>query len=134
MKNTNLKRYMHPYVYCRIICNSWYMKKQPGCPWTEEWIKNTWYVCVCVCVWINKFMYSLETQRKRGRDIGRGRSRLPSGSPVWDSILGPQDHNLSQNQMLKHWATQACLYKRILHNHKNGWDLSISNNMDGFRA
>ena len=27
-----------------------------------------------------------ETQRTRGRDIGRGRSRLSTGSPMWDSI------------------------------------------------
>ena len=25
---------------------------------------------------------------ERGRDIGRGRSRLHAGSPMWDSILG----------------------------------------------
>ena len=33
-----------------------------------------------------------ETQRERGRDTGRGRSRLLTGSPTWDSIQGPQDH------------------------------------------
>ena len=33
------------------------------------------------------FIYSWETQR--GRDIGRGRSRLPTSSPMWDSIPGP---------------------------------------------
>ena len=30
--------------------------------------------------------------RARGRDTGRGRSRLHAGSPMWDSIPGPQDH------------------------------------------
>ena len=29
---------------------------------------------------------------QRGRDIGRERSRLHAGSPMWDSILGLQDH------------------------------------------
>ena len=29
--------------------------------------------------------------RERGRDIGRGRGRLPVGSPMWDSIPGPRD-------------------------------------------
>ena len=53
------------------------------------------------------FIYSWETQRERSRDIGRGRSNLPVGSLVWDSIQGPWDHNLSQRQMLNHWATQA---------------------------
>ena len=32
------------------------------------------------------------TERERGRDIGRGRSRLLAGIPMWDSIPGPQDH------------------------------------------
>ena len=27
---------------------------------------------------------------ERGRDIGRGRSKLPMGSPMWDSIPGPR--------------------------------------------
>ena len=37
---------------------------------------------------------------KRARDIGRRRSRLLAGSPMWDSIPGPWDYNLSQRQML----------------------------------
>ena len=32
-----------------------------------------------------------DTKGKRGRDIGRGRSRLHAGSLMQDSILGPQD-------------------------------------------
>ena len=35
---------------------------------------------------------------KRCRDISRGRSRLPAGSPMWDSILEFGDHALSQRQ------------------------------------
>ena len=46
-------------------------------------------------------------KRERGRDIGRERSRLPTRSPMWDSILGFQDHALSQRPLLNHWATQA---------------------------
>ena len=42
---------------------------------------------------INLFMR--DTERERGRDTGRGRSRLPAGSPTQDSILGLQDHALS---------------------------------------
>ena len=30
------------------------------------------------------------------RDTGRGRSRLPTGSPNWDSIPGSQDHDLGR--------------------------------------
>ncbi|CAK7312542.1 hypothetical protein VULLAG_LOCUS16864 [Vulpes lagopus] len=40
--------------------------------------------------------------REKQRHIGRGRrSRLHAGSPMWDSILGPRDHTLSQRQTLK---------------------------------
>ena len=51
--------------------------------------------------------------RERSRDLGRGRSRLPAGNPMRDSIPGPQDHNLSPRQTLNHWATQvshSCWY------------------------
>ena len=40
--------------------------------------------------------------RERGRDTGRGRSRLHAGSPMKDSILGLWDHALSLRQMLNH--------------------------------
>ena len=42
---------------------------------------------------------------ERDRDTGRGRSRLPVGSPTRDLIPGPQDHDLSPRQMLNHQAT-----------------------------
>ena len=56
--------------------------------------------------------------RERGRDIGRGRSRLPVGSPMWDSIsiLGLQDHTLSWRQTLNHWATEVSLWCNLLTN------------------
>ena len=47
---------------------------------------------------IDLFMRDTE----RGRDTGRGRSRLHAGSLMRDSIPGLQDHDLSQRQMLKH--------------------------------
>ncbi len=31
-----------------------------------------------------------ERKREAQRDIGRGRSRLPTGSPMWDLILDPR--------------------------------------------
>ena len=40
--------------------------------------------------------------RERGRDTGRGRSRLPVGNLMWDSIPGPWDHNLSLRETLNH--------------------------------
>ena len=42
-KNTNLKRYMHPYVHCPtlfIIANIW---REPKYPSIYEWIKKMWY-------------------------------------------------------------------------------------------
>ena len=39
-------------------------------------------------------------ERVKGRDTGRGRSRLHAGSPTWDSIWELRDHVLSQRQML----------------------------------
>ena len=44
------------------------------------------------------FIYLLMRDTERGRDIGRGRSKLLMGNPMWDSIPGPQDHNLSQRK------------------------------------
>ena len=41
-------------------------------------------------------------ERHRETDIGRGGSRLLAGSPMRDSIPGPQDHTLSLKQMLNH--------------------------------
>ena len=43
-----------------------------------------------------------DTQREPERVIGRGRSRLPTGSLMQDLIPGPWDHTLSQRQMLTH--------------------------------
>ena len=39
-------------------------------------------------------------ERQKGRDTGRGRSRLHAGNPTWDSIPGLQDHALGQRQAL----------------------------------
>ena len=40
------------------------------------------------------YLFIHNRQRERGRDTGRGRSRLHAGSPMWDSIPGLQDHTL----------------------------------------
>ena len=55
------------------------------------------------------YLFMRDTHTHRGRDTGRGRSRLHAGSPMWDSILGLQDHTLSRRQTLNHWATWASL-------------------------
>ena len=53
-------------------------------------------------VFLRFYLFTHERHRDRGRNIGRGRSRLLVGSPMWDSTPGPWDHNLSQRQMLDH--------------------------------
>ena len=52
-------------------------------------------------------MYDSHIGRERGRDTGRGRSRLHAGSPTWDSIPGLQDHVLGWRQVLNRWATRG---------------------------
>ena len=49
-----------------------------------------------------KVLFIHERHTERGRDISRGRSRFPVGSPMWDSIPGSWDHDLSQRQMFNH--------------------------------
>ena len=39
-ENTNLKRYVHPYVHCNQD------RKQPKCLSVNEWINKMWGVCV----------------------------------------------------------------------------------------
>ena len=53
------------------------------------------------------YLFIHERRTERGRDTGRGRSRLPVGSPMRDSIPGPWGHTLSRRQALNHWATQG---------------------------
>ena len=43
-------------------------------------------------------MRDIERKRERGRDTGRGRSRLHARSLMWDSIRGLQDHALGQGR------------------------------------
>ena len=40
------------------------------------------------------YLFIYDRHRERGRDTGGGRSRFHAGSPMWDSILGLQDHAL----------------------------------------
>ena len=48
------------------------------------------------------FIYLFMRHRETGRDLGRGRNRLPAGTPIQDSIPGPWDHDLAQRQALNH--------------------------------
>ena len=57
--------------------------------------------------WIDWFYFFMRDTHTEAEDISKGRSRLAVRSLMWDSILGPWDHALSQRQTLKHWATQV---------------------------
>ena len=59
------------------------------------------------------FIHERHREKERGRDTGRGRSRLHAGSPMWDSILGLQDHTLGWRQVLNRWATQGSLISSL---------------------
>ena len=48
------------------------------------------------------YLFIHERHTERGRDTGRGSSRLHAGSPMWDMISGPRDHDLSRRQTLNH--------------------------------
>ena len=43
-----------------------------------------------------------DTETERGRDPGRGRSRVPVGSPMWGLDTRTRGYDLSQRQMLNH--------------------------------
>ena len=47
-------------------------------------------------------MIDIEREKKRGRDTGRGRSRLHARSPTRDPIPGLQDRVLGQRQAPNH--------------------------------
>ena len=61
-----------------------------------------------------KILFIHERHTERDRDAGRGRSRLPVGNLMQNSIPGPQDHALSQRQMLNHQATWASLKTHLV--------------------
>ena len=54
------------------------------------------------CIFKRLLKNLLMRDTERGRDLGRGISRLPAGSLMQDSIPGLPDHALSQKQMLNH--------------------------------
>ena len=65
---------------------------------------NLVFFCLFVC--FKRFYLFIETEGERDRDTGRGRSRLHTGSPTWDSIPGLQDHTWLQ-AVLNRCATRA---------------------------
>ena len=61
---------------------------------TCQWSKSPEFLSGFIYLFFKRFyLFIHERHRERGRDIGRGRSRLHAGSPMWDSIPGLQDHH-----------------------------------------
>ena len=57
---------------------------------------NITYSVGCFFFFLRFYLFMRDTERQRHR----GSSRLPAGTPTWDSILGPRGHALSRRQML----------------------------------
>ena len=68
------------------------MSLPPTCAFSLNPLKQTNKYFIFIYL-LKYFICPGETQKGRGRDIGRGRSRIPVRSPKWDSILGPRDHD-----------------------------------------
>ena len=70
-------------------------KNPLGNKYQQELSKRTKYFFLKIL-----FIHSWKTDRERekGRNTGRGRSRLHAGSLIWDSIPGLQDHALDRRQ------------------------------------
>ena len=59
-----------------------------------------------IYLFFKDFLYLFMRDTERGRDTGRGRSRLPVRSLMWVLIPGPRDHDLSWRQMLNCSTTE----------------------------
>ena len=88
----------------RFSCGSFLKLHRPGllCPESPS-LHPPWYGTFVQTLQLMYFflrccLFIHERHRERGRDIGRGRSRLPMRSPMQDFIPGPRDHDLSQRQ------------------------------------
>ena len=104
----------HLYGTCRVLCGDTFsLPISTSPPDSFGLLAKTqhqqWHLSQWTPAFFLKILFIHERDRKRGRDIGRGRSRLLAGSPMQNLFLEPQDHTLSQRQTLNHWATQACL-------------------------
>ena len=61
-------------------------------------------------------------ERERGRDPGRGRSRLHAGSPTWGSIPGPGVTPWAEGgaKLLSAWTSQDLSTCRVVSFHSLG--------------
>ena len=103
-----------PSIACLLYPHKW-TKVCIVIPKSEKWLIaqiqllffSHWiHVLNSNLLFFKDFIYLFMRERERGRDIGRGRSRLHAVSLTWDLILGLQDHALGWRQALNRWATQ----------------------------
>ena len=75
---------------------------------------SVYHQSIFICLFVYLFMR--DTEKERGRNTGRGRSRLPAGSLMWDLMWDPilRLLDLSRRQTLNRWTTQASRYSKFL--------------------
>ena len=106
----------------RICLSKTSLSEQKDKPHSEEshWQLNNWQRAHIQNIFFFKILFicSWETHRERGRDTGRGRSRLHTGSRMRDSIPGLDPGSPGSGPGLKavlnRWATQAAPYSEYL--------------------
>jgi len=88
--------------------------------WIRSLSISTKSECQCIFYFLLDFICQREREREREQAqargaAGRGRSRLPTeqgASPMWDSIPGPWDRDLSRRQ--NSWLTEPPRHSQIL--------------------
>ena len=72
--------------HCFILCHCLMPVQGGGESKGKSWLSSH------QCLFFKDFIYLFmrDTDWERARDTGRGRSRLPKGSPMWDRILDPR--------------------------------------------
>ena len=90
--------------------------------WPIVWLKG---LLCCVDITVSSYLFFLffffkffiyfmiVTERERQRHRQREKQAPCTGSPMWDSILGLQDHALGQRQAPNRCATQGSRFPHI---------------------
>ena len=89
----------------------------------------------CLFIFLEiSFIYSWERHKRRGRSIGRGRSRLHARSPTQDSIPGPgsRPEPKADSQPLSHSGVPICFLFKCYFGIKLSYFLCFKNTIDIF--